>query len=179
MALPASPLTHFGKHLLLRTAVKSWSRKAKLQLFAVCFVCCLGETKLAFDNFSFSSHPLSYFKKIQPCSNSHSYYLLLQLVLWWHSQRRSREVAAVFHQCEWHVPNPHELQSEELPLSLHQRRGRDQALPHQEAGRGRLLHCQQSDFQNTAGEEWVLVEQEVRSRENWKELVVTLSEAFI
>ena len=77
--------------------------------------------------------------------------LLLQLVFWGHPQRRGGEVAVIRRQHQWDILDSHGV-SAEHPLSLYQRRGWHQALPHQEVGRGRLLHRQQSHFQDLAGE---------------------------
>ena len=104
--------------------------------------------------YKFSTYQIMYFllpSSLLPFLPASLPPFLLQLVFWGHPQRRGGEVAVIRRQHQRDILDSHGV-SAEHPLSLHQRRGGHQALPHQEVGRGRLLHRQQSHFQDLAGE---------------------------
>ena len=76
----------------------------------------------------------------------------LQMVLWRHREGGVREVSVGAGEPEWDLPGAHELLSEELPVPVGAGRGRDQALPHTDAGRRGVLHRQQDHLQKATGE---------------------------
>ncbi len=77
--------------------------------------------------------------------------LQFQVVLWQDQEDRGGEEAPPAPERARHFPHPRLRVQEERLLALCQGRRHRQALPHQAAGRGRVLHRQEDHFQDAAG----------------------------
>ena len=74
-----------------------------------------------------------------------------QVVLWQDQEDRGGEEAPPAPERARHLPHPRLRVQEERLLTIRQGRRHRQALPHQAAGRGRVLHRQEDHFQDAAG----------------------------